>query len=69
MRTNDIDISEESQRVLSAGDLNQAAQRELVVQWQRGFETISGETQWKLHLTLARSPSPAFATANHYEQP
>jgi hypothetical protein len=69
MKTNDIDISEESQRVLSAGDLNQAAQCELVVQWQRGFETISGETQWKLHLTLARSPSPAFATANHYEQP
>jgi hypothetical protein len=43
MRTNDIDISEESQRVLSAGDLNQAAQRELVVRWQRGFETLSGE--------------------------
>jgi hypothetical protein len=41
----------------------------LVGQWQRGIETISGPTQWKLHLTLAHYPSAAFATANHYEQP
>jgi hypothetical protein len=40
----------------------------LVGQWQRGIETISGQAQWKLHLTLAHSPSLAFATANHYEQ-
>jgi hypothetical protein len=41
----------------------------LVGQWQRGIETISGHLQWKLHLTLAHSPSPAFATVNHCEQP
>jgi hypothetical protein len=40
----------------------------LVGQWQRGIETISGQAQWKLHLTLAHSPSLAFATANHHEQ-
>jgi len=37
----------------------------LVGQWQRGFETLSGPTQWKLHLTLAHSPSSALATVNH----
>jgi hypothetical protein len=41
----------------------------LVGQLQRGIETISGQAQWKLHLTLAHSPSLDFATANHYEQP
>ena len=41
----------------------------LVGQWQGGIETIPGQAQWKLHLTLAHSPSLAFATANHYEQP
>jgi hypothetical protein len=41
----------------------------LVAQWQRGFETIPGPTQWKLHLTLAHYPSPAFATVNHCQQP
>ena len=41
----------------------------LVGQWQRGIETISGHAQWKLHLTFAHSPSPAFATVNHYKQP
>ena len=41
----------------------------LVGQWQRGIETTSGQTQWKLHLTLAHSPSPAFATVNHGPQP
>jgi len=41
----------------------------LVGQWQRRIETISGQAQWKLHLTLAHSPSLDFATANHYEQP
>jgi len=41
----------------------------LVGQWQHGIETISGHLQWKLHLTLAHSPSPAFATINHCEQP
>ena len=41
----------------------------LVGQWQRGIETILGQAQWKLHLTLARSPSPAFATVNHCKQP
>jgi hypothetical protein len=41
----------------------------LVGQWQRGIETISGQAQWKLHLTLAHYPSASFATANHYEQP
>jgi hypothetical protein len=39
----------------------------LLAQWQRGFETLSGPTQWKLHLTLAHYPSATFATANHYE--
>ena len=37
----------------------------LVGQWQHGIETISGHAQWKLHLTLAHPPSPAFATVNH----
>ena len=32
----------------------------LVGQWQRGLETMSGQAQWKLHLTFAHSPSPAF---------
>ena len=41
----------------------------LVGQWQHGIETISGHLQWKLHLTLAHSPSPAFATVNHCQQP
>jgi hypothetical protein len=41
----------------------------LVGQWQHGIETISGYAQWKLHLTLAHSRSPAFATINHCEQP
>jgi hypothetical protein len=36
----------------------------LVGQWRRGIETLSGPTQWKLHLTLAHSPSPALATVN-----
>jgi hypothetical protein len=42
---------------------------ELVGQLQRGIETIAGHTQWKLHLTLAHSPSQAFATVNHRQQP
>src|SRR4030095_8171408 len=37
-------------------------------QWQRGIETMSGQTQWKLHLTLAGPPSPAFETTNDHEQ-
>jgi hypothetical protein len=37
----------------------------LVGQWQRRIETISGQAQWKLHLTLAHSPSSALATVNH----
>jgi hypothetical protein len=41
----------------------------LVGQWQHGIETISGHGQWKLHLTLAHSPSPAFATVNYCQQP
>jgi hypothetical protein len=41
----------------------------LVCQWQLGIETMSGQAQWKLHLTLAHSPSPAVATINHYQQP
>jgi hypothetical protein len=41
----------------------------LVAQWQRGFETISGPTQWKLHLTLAHYQSAAFATVNYCQQP
>jgi hypothetical protein len=41
----------------------------LVGQWQHGIETISGQAQWKLHLTFAHSPSPALATVNHYKQP
>jgi hypothetical protein len=40
----------------------------LIAQWQPGFEAISGQTAWKLHLTLAHSPSPAFATVNHCKQ-
>ena len=34
----------------------------LVGQWQHGIETISGYVQWKLHLTLAHSPSPRVAS-------
>jgi hypothetical protein len=41
----------------------------LVGQWQHGIETIAGYAQWKLHLTLAHSPSPAFATVNYCQQP
>jgi hypothetical protein len=41
----------------------------LVAQWQRGIETIAGPSQWKLHLTLPDSPSQAFATVNHRQQP
>jgi hypothetical protein len=41
----------------------------LIAQWQRGLETTGGHTQWKLHLTLARSPSPGFTAVNHYQQP
>ena len=37
----------------------------LVGQWQHGIETISGQAQWKLHLALAHSPSPALVTVNH----
>ena len=40
----------------------------LVGQWQRGIETMSGQVQWKLHLTLAHSSSPALTTVNHYKQ-
>jgi hypothetical protein len=39
----------------------------LVGQWQRGLEKISGYAQWKLHLTFPHSPSPGFATVNHYK--
>jgi hypothetical protein len=42
---------------------------ELVGQWQRGIETIAGHAQWKLHFTFAHSPSPAFVTVNHCQQP
>jgi hypothetical protein len=41
----------------------------LVGQWQYGIETILGHVQWKLHLTLAHSPSPAFAIVNQCQQP
>ena len=41
----------------------------LVAQWQRGLETTGRHAQWKLHLTLAHSPSPDFATINHGQQP
>jgi hypothetical protein len=41
----------------------------LVGQWQHGIETISGHVQWKLHLTLAHSPSLAFTRVNHSQQP
>jgi hypothetical protein len=27
----------------------------LVGQWRRGIETMSGQAQWKLHLTFAHS--------------
>ena len=37
----------------------------LVGQWQRRFETVSGYTQWKLHLRFAHSLSPGSATFNH----
>lgn len=33
-----------------------------VGQWQTGIETMSGQAQWKLQLTLAHYPSTAFAT-------
>ena len=46
-----------------------SGQPRLVGQWQHGIETISGHAQWKLHLTFAHSPSPAFATVNHCKQP
>jgi hypothetical protein len=41
----------------------------LVGQWQHGIETIAGHAQWKLHLTLAHSPSSTFATVNYCQQP
>ena len=41
----------------------------LVGEWQHGIETISGQLQWKLDLTLAHSPSLAFATVNYCQQP
>jgi hypothetical protein len=41
----------------------------LVGQWQYGIETILGHVQWKLHLTLAHSPSPVFAIVNQCQQP
>jgi hypothetical protein len=41
----------------------------LVGQWQYGIDTISGHVQWKLHLTLAHSPSLAFTRVNHSQQP
>jgi hypothetical protein len=41
----------------------------LIGQWQHGIETRSGQAQWKLHLTLAHSPSAAFATVNYRQQP
>jgi hypothetical protein len=41
----------------------------LVAQWQRGLEVTGRNAQWKLHLTLAHSPSSAFATLNHCQQP
>ena len=44
-------------------------QPRLVGKWQHGIEEISGYPQWKLHLTFAHSPSPAFAAVNHYKQP
>jgi hypothetical protein len=43
--------------------------RELLGQWQRGIETMSGPAQWKLHLTLAHSLSAGFATINRDKQP
>jgi hypothetical protein len=75
MKADDADISEERQRKLAFGILKQATQRELaagaklVGQWQRGIETMAGQAQWKLRLTLAHSPSPARATVNHYIRP
>src|SRR5215472_12852294 len=42
--------------------------KRLVGQWQCRLEKISGDAQWKLHLTFPHSPSPAFATVNHYKQ-
>jgi len=40
---------------------------------QQGVTTpivmMSGQAQWKLHLTLAHSPSPAFVTVNHCQLP
>jgi len=41
----------------------------LVGQWQPGIEMMSGQAQWKLHLTLAHSPSPALAIVNLCKQP
>jgi hypothetical protein len=40
----------------------------LVGQWKHGIETMAGQAQWKLHLTLAHSASPALATVNHRQQ-
>jgi hypothetical protein len=41
----------------------------LVGCWQDGIETMSGHAQWKLRLTFAHSPSPAFAAVNDCRQP
>ena len=56
-------------RFLHLGHFAVSCNPKLVGQWQHGIETISGHVQWKLHVTLAHSPSQSFATVNQWQQP
>jgi len=62
-------LTEPRSRFLHLEHFAVSGNSKLVGEWQHGIETISGKLQWKLHLTLAHSPSPAFATVNYCQQP
>jgi len=51
-------LAEAGPRRVNRRDFAVPRHPKLVGQWQLGMEMISGHAQWKLHLTLAQSPSP-----------
>jgi hypothetical protein len=61
-------LTEPHGRFLQRGHFAVSRNPKVVGQWQHGIETMSGYAQWKLHLTLAHSLSPAFVTVNHWKR-